>query len=83
MEIVQKTMGKLQILLLETQNKIIIKIKNKIKIELIKLIELRPENEMPNVSQYSLNQIGFFVDIIYQKTNINKRVINARNEKQL
>lgn len=80
MEIVQKTIGKLQILLLKTQNKIIIKIKS---IELIKLIELRPENEMPNVSQYSLNQIGFFVDIIYQKTNINKRVINARNEKQL
>lgn len=57
MEIVQKTMGKLQILLLETQNKIIIKIKS---IELIKLIELRPENEMKwnewmlNVSQYFL-----------------------------
>lgn len=61
MEIVQKTIGKLQILLLKTQNKIIIKIKS---IELIKLIELRPENEMPNVCQYSLNKIGFFVDII-------------------
>lgn len=43
MEIVQKTIGKLQILLLKTQNKIIIKIKS---IELIKLIELKPKNEM-------------------------------------
>lgn len=60
MEIVQKTIGKLQILLLKTQNKIIIKIKS---IELIKLIELRPENEM-KWNEWTLNVSQYFLYII-------------------